>query len=305
MTWKRFSEAEKADIWDSIERGESMRGIARRLGRAHGSIRTFLVDNAGRRPRPPGSSDLRLTLGEREEISRGPAAGLSLRTIATGMGRAPSTVCREVNANGGRSRYRALHAERSARRRARRPKLSKLARCRRLRLVVEAGLENYWSPEEISAWLALEYPDDPEMRVSHESPNRQRPLTNEQGKRSMTSIAKSTQGGGAEMAQPTSLRRSGVRRSRRCPVDLEQQVVDVAPPPVLARAVRTHDGMVGVYSPVRGGVAVRRAVAAAHMSAGGTQAQVHPLPSDAEAILAPVTRKAHFGQRIHVLAGLS
>jgi transposase, IS30 family len=166
---RRFSEAEKADIWDSIERGEAMRGIARRLGRAHGSIRTFLVDNAGRRPRLPGSSDLRLTLAEREEISRGLAAGQSLRAIAQSMGRAPSTVCREVNVNGGRSCYRALHAERDARRRARRPKVARLARCRRLRRVVEAGLENYWSPQEISAWLAQEYPDDPEMRVSHET----------------------------------------------------------------------------------------------------------------------------------------
>ena len=83
---RRFTEAEKADIWDSIERGEAMRVIARRLGRAHGSIRTFLVDNAGRRPRPPGSSDLRLTLAEREEISRGLAAGWSLRAIAAGLG---------------------------------------------------------------------------------------------------------------------------------------------------------------------------------------------------------------------------
>ena len=166
---RRFSETEKAEIWDSIERGESMRGIARRLGRAHASIRTFMVDNAGRRPRPPGSSDLRLTLAEREEISRGLAAGLSLRAIAAGMGRAPSTLCREVNANGGRSGYRALRAERDARHRARRPKVAKLARCHRLRRVVEAGLENYWSPQEISAWLALEYPDDPEMQVSHET----------------------------------------------------------------------------------------------------------------------------------------
>ena len=79
------------------------RVIGRRLGRAHGSIRTFLVDNAGRRPRPPGSSDLRLTLAEREEISRGLAVGRSIRAIAAGMGRAPSTVCREVNANGGRA----------------------------------------------------------------------------------------------------------------------------------------------------------------------------------------------------------
>jgi IS30 family transposase len=167
--WRRFSEAERAEIWDAFERGESERAIARKLGRNKGSVRQFLIDNAGRRPRPPGSSELRLTLAEREEISRGLAAGQSMRAIAIGMGRAPSTVCREVNANGGRSNYRALHAERSARRRARRPQVAKLARCRRLRRVVEAKLTLYWSPEEISAWLARAYPDDPEMRVSHET----------------------------------------------------------------------------------------------------------------------------------------
>jgi transposase, IS30 family len=166
---ERFSEAEKAEIWDSLERGEAVRAIARRLGRAHGSIRTLLVDNAGRRPRPPGSSDLRLSMSEREEISRGLAAGQSLRWIAASMARAPSTVCREVNANGGRCGYRALQAERGARRRARRPKVAKLARCRRLRRVVEAKLSDLWSPQEISAWLAGEYPSDPEMRVSHET----------------------------------------------------------------------------------------------------------------------------------------
>jgi transposase, IS30 family len=167
--YRRFSEAERAELWDLFESGESERTIALRLGRNKGSIRQFLLDNAGRRPRPPGSSDLRLTLAEREEISRGLAAGRSLRAIAAGMGRAPSTVCREVNANGGPSHYRALQAERSARRRARRPQVAKLAHCRRLRRVVEAGLENYWSPQEISAWLARAYPDDPEMRVSHET----------------------------------------------------------------------------------------------------------------------------------------
>ena len=78
-------------------------------------------------------------------------------------------MCREINANGGSSNYRALSAERSARRRARRPQVAKLASCRRLRRVVEAKLSCYWSPEEISAWLAHAYPNDPEMRVSHET----------------------------------------------------------------------------------------------------------------------------------------
>jgi IS30 family transposase len=166
---QRLSEAEQAEIWDAIERGEAMRVIARRLGRAHGSIRTFLVANAGRRPRPPGSSELRLRLSEREEISRGLAAGWSLRAIAANMGRSPSTVCREVNVNGGRRAYRALTADRAARRRAQRPKVAKLARNRCLRRVVEAQLAKFWSPEEISAWLARAFPDDPEMRVSHET----------------------------------------------------------------------------------------------------------------------------------------
>jgi transposase-like protein len=79
---RRFSEAEKAEIWDALERGEAIRGIARRMGRAHGSIRAFMVANAGRPPRPPGGSELRLSLTEREEISRGPGGcrcGRSLR----------------------------------------------------------------------------------------------------------------------------------------------------------------------------------------------------------------------------------
>jgi len=164
-----FSETERAEIWDLFERGVSERQIAVRMGRNKGSIRQFLIDNAGRRPRPPTASKLRLALSEREEISRGLAAGKSLRAIAVGMGRAPSTVYREVHANGGSGHYRALSAERAARRRARRPQVAKLARCRRLRRVVEAKLQCYWSPEEISAWLARSYPDDAEMRVSHET----------------------------------------------------------------------------------------------------------------------------------------
>src|SRR2546421_4540467 len=148
---KRFSEAEKAEIWDALERGEATRGIARKMGRPHGSIRTFMVANAGRRPRTPGSSELRLSLAEREEISRGLAAGLSLRAIAAGMGRAPSTVCREVNANGGRRGYRALNAELAARPPARRPKAANVPQCRRLRSAVESRLADCLSPQEISA----------------------------------------------------------------------------------------------------------------------------------------------------------
>ena len=121
------------------------------------------------RPAPRERSELRLSWGEREEISRGLAAGWSIRAIALELGRAPSTVCRKVNANGGRRGYRALIADRAACRRALRPKRTKLAQCPRLRRAIEAKLEDNWSPEQISSWLADSYTHDSEMQVSHET----------------------------------------------------------------------------------------------------------------------------------------
>jgi IS30 family transposase len=120
-------------------------------------------------PRERVRSPLRLSLTEREEISRGVAAGESLRAIAGRLGRAPSTVSREVASHGGRRRYRACVADRSALVAMRRPKRFKLAECARLRRVVEAKLELRWSPQQISGWLVTEFPDDLEMRVSHET----------------------------------------------------------------------------------------------------------------------------------------
>jgi IS30 family transposase len=111
----------------------------------------------------------RLSFVERERISRGIAAGASGREIARGLGRAPSTVCREIQAGGGRSGYRAIGAERRAARCARRPKVSKLGSCARLVVEVERGLEQGWSPQQISARLRREFPDDPVMRISHET----------------------------------------------------------------------------------------------------------------------------------------
>jgi transposase, IS30 family len=166
---ERFSEEDRATIWDMRERGVGLRAIARHLGRRDSSIRGFLARSGGSRPSARERCELRLSLGEREEISRGLAAGMSFRQIALVLGRSASTVCREVNANGGGRRYRAVEADRAAAVRALRPKRAKLARCRRLRKVVERKLEALWSPEQISAWLAETYPNDPEMRVSHES----------------------------------------------------------------------------------------------------------------------------------------
>jgi transposase, IS30 family len=143
--------------------------IARTLGRENSAIREYVGRTGGTPPRPRVVSELRLSQSEREEISRGLAAGWSLREIAWDLGRAPSTVSREVNANGGRRGYRAIKAERAARRRARRPKVCKIAASRRLRAKVEAKLADKWSPEEISGWLARTYPNNRELQVSHET----------------------------------------------------------------------------------------------------------------------------------------
>jgi IS30 family transposase len=167
--WRRFSEEERQTIWDMREAGVPIKRIARHPGRQNVSLRKFIADAGGKRPTARQRSELRLSLEEREEISRGLAASDSVRAIAEALGRSPSTVCREVNANGGRRKYRAFVADRAASRNALRPKRAKLAECRRLRGVVERKLEARWSPQQISAWLALEYPDRPEMQVSHET----------------------------------------------------------------------------------------------------------------------------------------
>ena len=108
-------------------------------------------------------------MAEREEISRGVAAGEPCRQIAARLGRSPSTVSRELARNGGRRRYRAQAADAAAFRRAQRPKAAKLVLQPRLRAVVEAKLALRWSPQQIAAWLPLAYPQDPVMRVSHET----------------------------------------------------------------------------------------------------------------------------------------
>ena len=99
----------------------------------------------------------------------GVAAGVSIRKIAGRLGRAPSTVSREVTRNGGRSRYRALGADRAAWQRARRPKRGKLVENVELRGVVEEKLAQWWSPQQISGWLKEAYPGVEEMWVSHET----------------------------------------------------------------------------------------------------------------------------------------
>ena len=168
--YRRFSPADEDEIWARLRDGHAARPTARALGLTAGGVRAYLVRCGGIRPAPRRRSPGRLSLGEREEVSRGLAAGLSLRSIAAGLGRAPSTVSREVAAQGGRDRYRAAPADQLAWARARRRKACKLATRPELRAIVGEKLkQQQWSPQQIAGWLKATYPDDPEMQVSHET----------------------------------------------------------------------------------------------------------------------------------------
>jgi transposase, IS30 family len=164
-----LSAAEQDEVWARWRQGESLRLIARRLGRRGPSVRAFVLQTGGVQRHPPCRAPRCLSVAEREEISRGVAAGESCRQIAARLGRAPSTVSRELGRNGGRSHYRAQAADVAAFGRAQRPKAAKLLLEPRLRAVVETKLALRWSPQQIAGWLPLAYPQDPVMRVSHET----------------------------------------------------------------------------------------------------------------------------------------
>ena len=121
-----YSGADKALMWERWQKGDSMHDIARLFDRGHSSIQGILAKTGGIRPLRRSRSRLALTLSEREEISRGVAAGYSLRSIAESLRRSPSTVSREINRNGGRRHYRANQADQAAWDRACRPKRCKL-----------------------------------------------------------------------------------------------------------------------------------------------------------------------------------
>ena len=156
-------------MWDRWEKGDSMHTIARLFDRGHGSIQRILLETGGIRPLPRSRSRLSLTLAEREEISRGLVAGHSIRSTATSLGRAASTVSREINRNGGRRRYRANQADQAAWDRSHRPKRCKLVENRALAHIVAKKLKQLWSPEQIAGWLKHAYPNDENYQVSHET----------------------------------------------------------------------------------------------------------------------------------------
>ena len=169
MVRSAMTTEEKEEIWRRYRAGASLRSIHRALGRSGKAVWDFVASTGGIPPVERSRSPLRLSLVEREEISRGLVANESCRAIARRLGRAPSTVSREVAGHGGRVRYRAAEADRAAWRGARRPKPAKLVVHRELAVLVADKLRLRWSPQQIAAWLRREHPAEPELQVSHET----------------------------------------------------------------------------------------------------------------------------------------
>jgi IS30 family transposase len=164
-----YTETDKSLMWDRWQKGDSVNSIGRHFGRSHSSIQNILARTGGIRPPQRRRSRLALTLAEREEVSRGVVAGHSIRSISGLLGRAPSTVSREIRRNGGRRCYRANKADQAAWDRAHRRKSCKLAKNRALARIVAEKLQLEWAPEQIAGWLKYMYPDDENMQVSHET----------------------------------------------------------------------------------------------------------------------------------------
>ena len=166
---KRLSPEVEREARRLAAKGHGLREVGRMLACSRHAVTNVLA----REPRPLGPADwnpspARLSRDEREEIRAGLERGETYTAIAGTLGRATSTVSRDVAANGGRDGYRAWRAHQDAGQRARRPKTPKLAHGPLVAVVTE-WLEQWWSPEQITNRLRIEFPDDPMMWVSHET----------------------------------------------------------------------------------------------------------------------------------------
>ena len=165
----RPSPAEINEMWARRKRGDTTKSIAQSLGRRPETVYNWLRARGGVAPEPRRRAENQLTLVEREEISRGIAAGLSQRSIAANLRRSPSTVSREVERNGCAASYRATAADERAADKAKRPKPCDLSRKPELASKVAAKLRLDWSPRQIAAWLKVKFPDDSRMNISAET----------------------------------------------------------------------------------------------------------------------------------------
>lgn len=164
-----YTETQKALMWERWKKGESLHQIAALFDRNHSSIQRILAESGGIRPAQRQRSRLALSLAEREEISRSLAAGHPIRRIAQLLGRAPSTISREISRNGGQTSYRANCADDAAWKRAQRPKTCKLVDNPVLAEIVATKLQLQWAPEQIAGWLKHTFPGDEDFQVSHET----------------------------------------------------------------------------------------------------------------------------------------
>ena len=152
----RLTREERLTVRRLISDGRSFEEAAAAVRCSTKTMQRLLNTVGGMPPRKPTRSKRHLSLAEREEVSRGLGSGASYRAIARRLGRAPSTICREVNGNSGPCRYRACRADEAAYKRARRPKATKFRQCPRLRTQVESMLNAQWSPQQISARLTVD-----------------------------------------------------------------------------------------------------------------------------------------------------
>lgn len=165
-----FTAEQKVELWERWKQGQSISSISRALERrTKGGVQRIVVVHGGIAPLARRRAAWTLELVEREEISRGIAAGLAIRAIARCLGRSPSTISREIARNGGKQAYRATRADKKAWEQALRPKRCRLACSEQLRWLVAQKLALQWSPQQIAGWLRREYPGDPGMRISHEA----------------------------------------------------------------------------------------------------------------------------------------
>lgn len=164
-----YSDSQKALMWERWRQGDSLQQIAQLFDRNHSSVQRILAETGGIPPAPRCRAKRSLTLTEREEVSRGLVAGFSIRALAAQLGRAPSTISREVNRNGGRECYRATQADQATWARALRPKPCKLVENPALAHIVANKLQSLWSPEQIAGWLKRSYPENASHQVSHET----------------------------------------------------------------------------------------------------------------------------------------
>jgi len=164
-----FSIQEAEDVWLKWKHGDSLSDIGRAIGKNPGSVHHLIASNGGIAPAHRIRAKKSLSLQEREEISRGLAANMTIRQIAFKLNRAPSSICREINRNGGNASYRAHAADNNAWDKARRPKLCNLVKNKALKDIVADKIRLKWSPEQISGWLKNMYSTDNTMQISHET----------------------------------------------------------------------------------------------------------------------------------------